>query len=74
METDKLIILGYVRRLILVAYMLINVQGKIKDCDVFLKMHAARKDPFISEKYFEEQILAVKDGKEKGWEDQVSTL
>lgn len=50
------------------------MQNKIKDCDVFLQQHAARKETYLSEKYYEEQIMAVRDGKEKGYEQKILHL
>ena len=48
--------------------------AKIKDCDEFLQLHAARKKAYIATDYFREQIEAVKATGEEGWEMQVKAL
>lgn len=50
------------------------MQSKIKECNDFLEHNAARKEAFISEKYYQEQIAAVRAQKDQGWEKEVATL
>ena len=53
---------------------LLTVQAHIKECSDYLRANAARKEAFITEKYYLEQIAVVREGKEEGWEKQIESL
>ena len=68
------LLLRYVSELIKITEELSVYHKAIKDCDAFLQQYAARKKAYIATDYFEEQIEAIKETQEDGWEMQVKII
>ena len=74
MKNNQLLLIKYIDELIVTVKELEDCHKKIKQYDAIIQEKAARKKAYIATDYYKDQIAAISEAREDGWELQVNQL